>query len=140
MSDGGWEERGDRAVGENVFKLALALGAMLAVGWCARSAPSDPAPELSAEHQAIAMAVQAKLALEERLRDPDSVRYRSVMAKRGVACGLFSAKNGFGGYGDAERFVAIGIPITTVYLAADAEFAAKWNANCLSTDGFVRID
>jgi len=83
---------------------------------------------------------RAKRLLEERLRDPESVRYGTVMAKRGVVCGVFNAKNGFGGYGGDEPFLGLGYPATVVYISSDAGFQSLWDANCLNLTGFIRID
>lgn len=55
----------------------------------------------------------AKEALRNILRDPDSLQMKSVTTRTWkvndseshvVVCGMFNAKNGFGGYGESERF------------------------------------
>lgn len=54
-------------------------------------------------------------AVKERMRDPESVQFRDVMAMRPnstnsgyVLCGLANARNGFGGYGEFVPFVMAG--------------------------------
>src|SRR5262249_20695127 len=41
---------------------------------------------------------KARLALKRTLKDPDSVKFEGEVLRPGAVCGLFNAKNSFGGY------------------------------------------
>lgn len=48
----------------------------------------------------------AKLAIENRMKDPSSVQYRGITEwYPDVVCGQFNAKNGMGAYSGFEQFI-----------------------------------
>jgi hypothetical protein len=78
---------------------------------------------------------QTKAALEEKLKDADSAKYKEVAAYHvpklgpGYAfCGKVNAKNSFGAYGGYERFV--GVPGQVFLESEVSDFGTVWNAMC----------
>lgn len=78
---------------------------------------------------------QTKEALEAKLKDPESARYKNVAAyhvagfSEGYAfCGEVNAKNGFGGYAGYERFV--GVPDQAFLESEVSGFDTLWNRFC----------
>ncbi len=59
-----------------------------------------------------AWADEMKAAVASRMKDPGSAQFRNVKTYHGsgspIVCGEINAKNGYGGYGGFERFVAGG--------------------------------
>ncbi|NTW43622.1 MAG: hypothetical protein HGB14_04115, partial [Anaerolineaceae bacterium] len=54
--------------------------------------------------------IEAKAAIRNVLNDPASAQFKDLQIKKGDVTwvsGLFNAKNGFGGYGNFEKFVYI---------------------------------
>jgi len=84
---------------------------------------------------------QAQQKMKEALRDSDSAKYRDVQAyemtgsgRTGyVFCGKVNAKNGFGGYSGAMRFVA-GPGLATIETDEGGQeamaFEIIWKAAC----------
>jgi hypothetical protein len=60
----------------------------------------------------------------DHLKDPDSARFSQIQVKkserehRTVLCGVVNAKNGFGGYGEPQRFTAVRVEATKVVSVA----------------------
>jgi len=50
---------------------------------------------------------EAQTLVRRAMRDPESVRFRSVRsnASTGAVCGIYNAKNGFGGYAGETPFI-----------------------------------
>ena len=141
QGEGGWEERKKGRTGcGSLVMLVIVLAVIVTVIGKVGGTAKDADPAAAERRAALEVAIRAKRLLEARLKDPDSVRYRTVLAREGVVCGTFNAKNGFGGYADEEPFLGLGYPETAVYLAGDPGFRRGWDANCLSADGFIRID
>jgi hypothetical protein len=61
----------------------------------AKNAPSED-PQIAAAHASV----------RRLLKDPDSARFESsYIAHTGAVCGLVNAKNSYGGYAGASRFI-----------------------------------
>ncbi|WP_339914103.1 hypothetical protein [uncultured Brevundimonas sp.] len=78
--------------------------------------------------QTPSMSAQAKAAVVESLRDPDSARFRSVRYSRRpngqtIYCGEVNARNAMGGYTGYVRFISSIAPNGTV----TAEIASERN-------------
>ena len=75
---------------------------------------------------------QTKQALEAKLKDPDTAKYRNVAAYHVAGayafCGEVNAKNGFGGYTGYERFV--GVPNQAFLESEVADFDTLWTKFC----------
>src|SRR5579872_6853383 len=92
-------------------KLETALAALVFI------LPSTTAYAATPQEMVGIVRSKAEAAVEERLRDPQSVNFYNVTAYRMRAgsnvptavCGEFNAKNGFGGYHGREPFVWIAI-------------------------------
>jgi|SRR5579872_3726416 len=90
-------------------KLETALAALVFI------LPSTTAYAATPQEMVGIVRSKAEAAVEERLRDPQSVNFYNVTAYRMRAgsnvptavCGEFNAKNGFGGYHGREPFVWI---------------------------------
>lgn len=78
----------------------------------------------------------AKENFSSMLKDPESARYTNVRAHQisqdgkslYVFCGSVNAKNGFGGYDGAERFVAT--PVVSTLESSASDFDAAWTQMC----------
>lgn len=72
--------------------------------------------------------------LARKLRDPDSAKFGKdvVSYKSGapVVCGTVNAKNGFGGYMGAERWVGMGTTIGAFLSSEVADFDNLWRKVC----------
>lgn len=98
------------------------------------AAISDPLDD--ANRQSVWIDI-SKEAVRNRLRDPSSATFRSVVfnaspGKALVVCGEVSGKNGFGGTSGYQGFVASGDKL--VFLESDfgaGEFPLVWNELCL---------
>jgi hypothetical protein len=83
--------------------------------------------------------VAAKERILATLRDPDSAKFENVYLHKTVRdgntvyafCGTVNAKNGFGGYGGAERFIAGSTIAVTARQMTD--FAKAWKLLCTGT-------
>ena len=103
---------------------------------CDGRSDSTAPPVVTEQDKIAAFEVPAQAKMKESLRDPDSVKYKDVHAYRLVAggesgyifCGRVNAKNGFGGYGGYERFVASGGMIGLESQISD--FGNVWNKLC----------
>ncbi|WP_141249457.1 hypothetical protein [Sphingobium sp. D43FB] len=77
-----------------------------------------------------------KEAIKAKLRDPTSAEFQDVkfhlaFGKTPVSCGKVNAKNGFGGYGGYERFIAAGDVITVLESEmAPGEMDKTWEQLC----------
>ncbi|MDG2531026.1 hypothetical protein [Caulobacter endophyticus] len=82
----------------NVKGLSVGV-ALLSLAGCGEV--QDPYP--------LALAEDAHRALAEALKDPDSAKFQGVTWSTTVegpaVCGLVNARNGFGAYGGAQRFI-----------------------------------
>jgi hypothetical protein len=51
--------------------------------------------------------LKARLALKASLKDPESVQFMGEYGKPGAVCGMFNAKNSFGGYVGATPYAYV---------------------------------
>ncbi len=52
--------------------------------------------------------VAAKAAVKEILKDPESVKFKDIRSNSvGDICGVYNAKNSYGGYGEPEYFMYV---------------------------------
>ncbi len=85
----------------------------------------------------IAWIDRAKGQIKAKLRDPGSAQFtavRFVGARAGLppmVCGHVNAKNGFGGYMGAQRFVSAGSAETSLLEHQVSDFDVLWNRACL---------
>jgi hypothetical protein len=101
-------------------------------------APPNIAAEVSADpYKFTRLTEMGKAQLEAILRDPGSAEYRDVAAyspaaaKGGVTfCGYVNAKNGFGGYGGYERFIAAPNVGAWLQSSPGIRFASVWREIC----------
>lgn len=72
--------------------------------------------------------------LAKKLRDPDSATFDKgrVSYKSGapVVCGSVNAKNGFGGYSGAERYIGMGDTIGVFLESEVSDFGELWRKVC----------
>jgi hypothetical protein len=74
-------------------------------------------------------------AIRAKLKDPDSAQFKNVTFFDGsgkpITCGEVNSKNGFGGYGGFERFIAAGDVITVMESEmAKGEMDKTWAQFC----------
>jgi hypothetical protein len=84
---------------------------------------------------------EAKAAMRDDVRDPDSAIFRSVAMREGpyldtsfrAVCGEINAKNGLGGYAGFQRFVVFQIANYSLNtrLESDHRFPSAWTSYCL---------
>lgn len=76
----------------------------------------------------------ARLAVEARLKDPDSAKFSpmTVRDKDGVVtvCGDVNAKNGFGGYGGDQSYIVTGKGALFAKDVGGKTFLAMWKSRC----------
>ena len=77
---------------------------------------------------------KVKTAIEQSLKDPDSVKYRKIVIASNdgsLICGEFNAKNGMGGYAGYRRFMNFDGDAPG-YTADDGSqsFKTSWDENC----------
>lgn len=96
-----------------------------------RGRRSEPAVkrDLMGEYQ-----VQARQALDARLKDPASAKYASVFGYEQASgayifCGTVNAKNSYGGYSGTEHFVAG--PGMAALASDGKEFSGIWREMCV---------
>lgn len=112
--------------------VAVIMVAVIALLWrgCSSSAPRPPT---MAEKDAD-WAAEMQLRVKAQLKDPSSAQFRSVRTYHGsgtpVVCGEVNSKNGFGGYGGFQRFVAAGDVIALEEQMAPGEMQAAWSKVC----------
>lgn len=83
--------------------------------------------EREARDRAIAMQVDAEIALKNFLKDPDSAQIRN---QHGF-CGEVNSKNSFGGYTGFKRFIASSAIVAVESENMDSgEFQKAWNQVC----------
>jgi hypothetical protein len=78
----------------------------------------------------------AKEVFKRRLKDPESVRWGTLIVARfsgsPVVCGDASAKNGFGGYTGMEDFLVINGAAVTSGDVGEKLFVKTWNSSCVA--------
>jgi hypothetical protein len=117
-------------IGGRVMRIgAVFLTVLLvaALSGCDESGASAESSKESAWNYASQKAVRAKL------KDPKSAEFSEVyFSRRGglpMTCGHVNAKNSFGGYAGAQRFISAGGEMT--YLEDEVEgFDKLWNRMC----------
>lgn len=79
---------------------------------------------------------RGKDAIIEKLKDPDSAKFRNVRFYSGggvpVVCGQVNAKNAFGGYTGFERFIAAGPQLAYLESEISDGIAPVWNKMCIA--------
>lgn len=109
------------------FKLGLVIAGVAFVALMVIGAWSM----LVEEDKTSAIRVQARMAIQEQLKDPDSAEFRNIMASETVVCGEVNAKNAFGGYVGFTRFFHTAGGITMLDEAQDkASFDMLWRTFC----------
>lgn len=97
------------------------------------AAPPTDAKRLSSSKEFVWIRTNQRL-LAKKLRDPDSAKfdrdYVSYKSGAPVVCGTVNAKNGFGGYSGAERYVGMGDTIGTFLESEVSDFNALWRKVC----------
>lgn len=77
----------------------------------------------------------ARLAVLSTLRDPGSAQFSGVKPGRGApgtsVCGLVNARNWFGGYAGAQRFIATHARLVIDGANTPAEVDLAWRETCL---------
>ena len=134
------EEQRERSI------VAPAVGALvlaLAIGWCSTRPANPPGPTVAQVEapQRILPETQIRLAEEAvraSLKDGESARFSEVRIGRildattgvGAVCGRVNAKNSFGGYGGAQRFIAANKVAFLEEMMPRSEFATSWSEFC----------
>lgn len=116
----------DRLAAAGILTIAMVL-----LGACEDAATKARRAGEAAHRSLI---IDAKLALEQRLKDPRSVQYGAVTVSRRsgapVVCGAYNAKNSFGGYSGEKPFFMMGqVAILPGDLAA-VDYQREWQARC----------
>lgn len=149
----GSQERDDKisAATETAVELAEAdAEEVVALPETTPTPSAKPAPEKPKEAQADAPADHGAKRLSEskefvwiranqrllakKLRDPDSAKfdrdYVSYKSGAPVVCGTVNAKNGFGGYSGAERYIGMGDTIGVFLESEVSDFKSLWRKVC----------
>jgi hypothetical protein len=110
------------------------LHATTLLGLLLATACSGP-PKLSNGETELHMKTAAKLAVQERLRDPGSARFDAIAVHdRGggkvVVCGLVNSKNGFGGYAGDTPFLYRDHLVTLAQADSPPHILAAFAAEC----------
>lgn len=122
------------------FILVLVLGGIALVAFaraCSTDIPGDPAAATQAEQsrQDAELQYEGQEAVKANLRDPGSAKFSDVVVVRKsgsiAVCGAVNAKNGFGGYSGASRFMARGDLAVVESPDNVAEFSKLWNKACV---------
>lgn len=113
---------------------AYVVLALIAVGVVMCAMPRKDEPKLANGLTESQNLVAARLAVEERLKDPDSAKfdvlYTSEKAGIVVVCGTVNAKNGFGGYAGEEEFIFAGQAAVLQSDLPPAQFAMMRRQSC----------
>jgi len=72
---------------------------------------------------------KGKAAAAYNLKDPDSAKFRNVVAIRGVVCGEINAKNSMGGYVGFRRFISL--DGEAVFDNDSFKFEETWGGACI---------
>ncbi|WP_440221862.1 hypothetical protein ACQQ2N_12265 [Dokdonella sp. MW10] len=101
--------------------------------------PPAPAPvveePMTPERRAGMMITAAKMLIPKHLKDPDSARFRNLVAVNGpddiiIVCGEVNSKNSFGALAGFSRFIfAEVLTVMEDNSPADA-FRKAWNSRC----------
>lgn len=96
-----------------------------------RAAPDGATPDNStADFEA-----SARVWVARQLRDPSSAEFTYTatghMNGKPALCGFVKGKNGFGGYGREQRFIATE-PLVVLFDSGSESFAQAWVATCPS--------
>ncbi|WP_157096595.1 hypothetical protein [Tsuneonella dongtanensis] len=134
------------------FKTALALGIIGIISLVAYCTPDKAANDAAKSANAVATAKESPLANEStqmawigksqegikaKLRDPDSAEFRDSRFYSGgsapVVCGEVNSKNGFGGYGGYQRFIASGEKLAFLEseMTSSSEMDDAWKKMCV---------
>lgn len=134
------------------FKTALALGIIGLISLVAYCTPdkadNDPVGSAKAgatakespfadESTQMAWIGKSQEGIKSRLRDPDSAEFRDSRFYSGgpapVICGEVNSKNGFGGYGGFQRFIASGEKLAFLEsdMASTSEMDDAWKKMCV---------
>lgn len=139
--------------GDN-FKAVLALvivGLICLVAYCApddagsgsaRSSNAEPTAKakestFTDESTQALWIVKSQEGIKAKLRDPDSAHFRDTRFYSGgaapVVCGEVNSKNGFGGYGGFQRFIASGEKLAFLEseMASSGEMDDAWKKLCV---------
>lgn len=107
--------------------LIVVLCGIVASYFVFRPSPPQLQPEPS-QQQA------AEMAVRERLKDPESARFSEHrLGRNNASCGVVNAKNAFGGYVGARRYVVVTAVSTWVYIDDGADrslFESAWEKHC----------
>lgn len=80
--------------------------------------------------------IDARMAVEDQLRDPSSAQFSGVIVSRvsglPVVCGLVNARNGFGGYVGARPFIFTGDGALIASPENIEQFKPIYEAGCRS--------
>jgi hypothetical protein len=74
--------------------------------------------------------VDARMAVQAELKDPDSAQFRNIVASETAACGEVNAKNAFGGYVGYTRFIYVGSTVLMEYPNDGGMFEKMWGKTC----------
>jgi hypothetical protein len=132
------------------FKAVMALvivGLISLVALCTDSAQDVPSTRKTSaavkdspfadESTQMAWIGKSQKGIKTKLRDPDSAQFRDVRFYSGgptpVVCGEVNSKNGFGGYGGFQRFIASGENLAFLQseMASPAEMDDAWKTMCV---------
>lgn len=96
--------------------------------------PEEPEFERLSRSQEFVWIRNNQRLLKQKLKDPDSAKFGDdyVSYKSGgpVVCGTVNARNSFGGYSGAERYVGMGAELG-VYMASEvSDFDTLWRRVC----------
>jgi len=97
-----------------------------------------------------ALIQQAEAAVAVQLKDPDSAKFTEVAIHNGAVCGLYNAKNSYGGYTGAAPFFymddetvgaviepTVGSDPSTAEKNAWYEFHRRWHFFCEEKPGVL---
>ncbi len=115
---------------------AISIAVIVAFLWRSCGSAGDvAAPKAAAlAEQDAAWAAEMQLRVKATLKDPSSAQFRNVRTYHGsgapVVCGEVNSKNGFGGYGGFQRFVASGPVIAVEEQMPAGEMNKTWPQLC----------
>lgn len=115
---------------------AVLVGLLVVAGQLSPAGDTPPRGEPTAFDTAYRFAQ----VLRGRMKDPDSIKFRSVMATPAIVCGFYNAKNSFGAYAGFEPFVGVRTPSPKLHVYGEGGFADVWQAKCGDLSRFREVN
>lgn len=119
--------------------LGIGMASMFSIGLVVNAFQERNAPPQTADQKIEAKSYElierGKEAIRQRMKDPDSAKFRAVYFHLGregvpVTCGEVNAKNAFGGMAGFQRFISAGRQDLTFLERDVKDFDVAWRRFC----------